>query len=394
MFLGQRQYLSFFLLRFVEHLHLRESALIVVGGVAVHQYGGFVHILAGFRLLSQFGVYLSQEHVAATVGNGGRRVWMDAAQGIVERLLPVVFRHRHLAGGHVYLCRVVEHHFGTADVGQRFFHACSGRRHILMACHHEDAGFAGQRVGKVMRLLFAMGTVVGQCVVGSLQGLVVLRCVEVYARESLLGQRHHQRVARGPGLLDGLQVVALGLAVVAHLCVQLTYIIVEDGLALPPVVLLEDGQRQLVVVDGQVGLVLHVVDIAQTAVNDGAGIVDCFLVIAFLRGHRVDDGQRLVVEGDGLVIFLTAIVHLCEVADYILPHVKPVLPIAQCQRFATVVFSFFTVVRQPAAHQFVVGTQEVVTFRWMVALQCRFQRINTGVAVVVVSLSRQAGKQA
>ena len=49
-------YLRLLLLRLVEHLHLRESALVVVGGVAVHQVDGLLHILSGLRLLSQFGI--------------------------------------------------------------------------------------------------------------------------------------------------------------------------------------------------------------------------------------------------------------------------------------------------------------------------------------------------
>ena len=238
-----------------------------------------------------------------------------------------------------------------------------------------------------------MLTIVGQRVVGCQQGFVVLPGVEVHARESLLGQRHHQRVARGPGLLDGLQVVALRLAVVAHLCVQLTYIIVEDGLALPPVVLLEDGQRQLVVVYGQVGLVLYVVEVAQAAVDDGAGIVDVHLGIAFHRGHRVDDGQRLPIQFSGLVVLLAPIVHLCEMAQHVLPHVQPVQLVAQGQCLAAIVFGFFTIVGQPATHQLVVGSEQFLTLWRVLALQRSLQGVHAGVAMVVVGLGRKADRQ-
>ena len=182
--------------------------------------------------------------------------------------------------------------------------------------------------------------------------------------------------------------------IVAHLAVQFTYIIIEHHLTLLPVVLLEDGQCPLVVVDGQMCLVLHIIDIAQTAVDDGASIVDGLCVIATLRDHRVDDGQRVLIQTDGLVVLLTAIVHLCKMTYHVLPHVQAVLLIAQGQRLTAVVFSFFAVVGQPAAHQFVVGTQQVVALGRVVTLQRRFQGVNTGIAMVVVSQSRQAGKQA
>ena len=184
----------------------------------------------------------------------------------------------------------------------------------------------------------------------------------------------------------------LCLLIVAHLAVQLTYIIIEHHLTLPPVVLLEDGQCQLVVMDGQMSLVLHVIDIAQTTVDDGAGIVDGLRVIAALCGHRVDDGQRVLIQPDGLVILLASIVHLCKMAYHVLPHVQSVPLIAQCQCLASVVFGFLAVVGQPAAHQFVVGTQQVVALGRVAALQRCFQGINTGVAVVVVSSSCQKAK--
>ena len=141
-------------------------------------------------------------------------------------------------------------------------------------------------------------------------------------------------------------------------------------------------------------LVLHIIDIAQTAVDDGAGIVDGFCVIATLRGHRVYDGQRVLIQTDSLVVLLTAIVHLCKMTYHVLPHVQPVLLITQGQRLATVVFGLLAVVGQPTPHQFVVGTQQVIALGRVVALQRRFQGVNTGVAMVVVSQSRQAGKQA
>ena len=143
LFLVECGYLRLFLLRLVEHLHLREAALVVVGGVAVHQVDGLLHILACLRLLPQLGVDFRQQQIAVFVGNGGRGVGVDALQGVAECLLPVSLSHRHLAGRHVYLRGIVEHHFGAVDVGQRFFHTGFGSRHVLMARHHEDASFAG-----------------------------------------------------------------------------------------------------------------------------------------------------------------------------------------------------------------------------------------------------------
>ena len=112
-----------------------------------------------------------------------------------------------------------------------------------------------------------MGVIVGVAFLGRCFGLLVVVLSRVDLEEPLACYRHHQRVARCLALLDGHQVVALGFLQVAHRQVKFANVMVEDGLTLRPVVFLEDGQRQLVVVDGQVMLVLNVVVVADSAVD-------------------------------------------------------------------------------------------------------------------------------
>ena len=93
------------------------------------------------------------------------------------------------------------------------------------------------------------------------------------------------------------------------------------------------------------GLVLHVIDIAETAVNDGAGIVDGLRIIALLRSHRVDDSQCVLIQNDGFIVLLASIMHLCKMTYHILTYIQSVQLITQHQCLAAVVFSLFTVVR-------------------------------------------------
>ena len=158
--------------------------------------------------------------------------------------------------------------------------------------------------------------------------------------------------------------------------------------------LLEDGQRQLVVVYGQVGLVLYVVEVAQAAIDDGACIVDVHLSVALHRGHRVDDGQRLPIQFSGLVVLLAPIVHLCEMAQHILPHIQSVQLVAQGQCLAPIVAGPVRVVVQIAAHQLVVSPEQLFALGRTLALQRRFKRVYAGIAVVVVSVGHKADHQA
>ena len=128
-----------------------------------------------------------------------------------------------------------------------------------MTIHHVQARHCGQHHGIVLRLLRPMGVIVGVAFLGRCFGLLVVVLSRVDLEEPLACYRHHQRVARCLALLDGHQVT--------HRQVKFANVMVEDGLTLRPVVFLEDGQRQLVVVDGQVMLVLNVVVVADSAVG-------------------------------------------------------------------------------------------------------------------------------
>ena len=168
---------------------------------------------------------------------------------------------------------------------------------------------------------------------------------------------------------------------------------VEDGLALQPVVFLEDWQRLLVVVDGQMRLILHVIDVSDGTVEARACIVDVSRRIAFVVFHAVNHSQRLLEDTDGLVELFAGIVHLCKASQHILTHSQTIQLVAQCQCLMTIVGCLDAVEGQVAAHQFVVGSEQISPFRRILALKCCLQRVNAGIAIVVVSPSAENCKQ-
>ena len=207
---------------------------------------------------------------------------MDALQSVVEGFVPLFLCHRHLAGRHIDSTGIVEHHLGTVNADQRFLNARLRGDDVLMSLHEADASFHGQHRGIVYGFFGLNGFEECQHLVDSLQCLVVVALVEVNAHKSFLGKCHHQRVARCRALFYSFQVVTLRLGTVAHLSVEFADIIVTDGLTLQPVVFLENGQRLLVVVNGQVGLVLHVVDVGDSTIDEGAHVVDVLLGVALV----------------------------------------------------------------------------------------------------------------
>ena len=67
----QLLYLRFLLLRLVEHLHLRQSALVVARGKVLHRCAYLINISFGLGLVTQFHIDLRQHLVAADVAQGG-----------------------------------------------------------------------------------------------------------------------------------------------------------------------------------------------------------------------------------------------------------------------------------------------------------------------------------
>jgi len=115
--------------------------------------------------------------------------------------------------------------------------------------------------------------------------LCIIPLAEAGLRQTLARHGHQQRVGRLAPVLQCQDEVAAGLAVVAHALVELTHVVIEDAGGLCPSVFLEDGQRLLVVGNGQVGLVAHVVEVGNGAIEGGVVVVDVALLVPGVALH-------------------------------------------------------------------------------------------------------------
>ena len=230
LFLGKRINLRLLLLRLVNHLHLAEPALVVVGGEALHHLIYFINIFAGLCLFAQLRIDICQQPIAAHVAVGGILVaFVDGLQRIVESLFPFTLLHGNQRGCRVDFAACLEHQLVIVE-RQRFRGEGFGAWHVLVTVHEMYFGHRRQHLCVIASLFLPVMTVVAVGGHRRLDGLLVVSLIDIYLHQPLSGQRYHQRVAGGFARLDGAQIFLLGLLIVSHREPQLGYVVVQHGL--------------------------------------------------------------------------------------------------------------------------------------------------------------------
>ena len=305
------------LLGLVEHLHLRQPRLVVLGGLRLHAFVYLHDELAHLLRLAQFGTGHGQQHAAALVVDALYAVGSQGTKGVVLGLLPLTALYGQLGVEVVDVGPLL----GTGLVahGQQCLVGVGRGAGQVVAALQLHAGKVAERGQVVAVLLDGVVAVVGVGLCGHLLGLVVVAEADAGLGQPLARHGHEQRVGRAATVAECLLEVALRLGVVAHRLVELAHVVVEDTGRLQPLVVLEDGQRLLIVGNGQVGLVLHIVEVADGAVERGVAVVDGLLVVFPACSHRVGDGHRLLVVAEGRVVVAAAVGYHAEDAPGVDP---------------------------------------------------------------------------
>ena len=156
-----------------------------------------------------------------------------------------------------------------------------------------------------------------------------------------------------------------------------------------PAVLLEDRQRLLIILNGEQGLVLQIVEIAQCAVELRQVVVYVLLRIAFVATHGVGDGQSHFEVSLSRFVFLPSIVLQSQVIESILTHILRVYPVAQSQHLVTIVIVHFAVLPQRSSHYLIVAVHALLIGEFAPAFEYLQCRVNSGVTMVGVTRHRQ-----
>ena len=222
-----------------------------------------------------------------------------------------------------------------------------------------------------------------------LEGLRVVAKTEKGLRQALARHGHQQRIARTTPVGQRERKVAARLGVVAHGFVEFAHVVIENAGRLQPLVLLEDGQGLLVVGNGQMSLVAHVVEVGNRPVEGRIVVVDVALLVSGIALHAVGHGQGLLKIAEGRVIVRAAIGQQPQHAQGIGSRVLPVVTVAQRQRLPRIMGGALAVSVQVAPHQALVGLHPVFIAELAAAGEHRFERIDAMAAMVDVGRGLQ-----
>ena len=203
-----------------------------------------------------------------------------------------------------------------------------------------------------------MGGIVGVRLAQVRQGLPGLALLHIQPPVALPHVHDHQRIAGGLGIPERLPVGLRGLFQVAFVDPGLPYIIMEDGIALVPAVLLEERPGLLVVRHRLRDRIHHIVQVADGAVERRIGVVQLRFGVAFrIRGRHRPAGHPFHGRERGLIIehraveLLPRVEMLPDVAERICIGCRPPLRLADGQRLAGIEHTLLRVQDVIALHQ-------------------------------------------
>ncbi len=178
--------------------------------------------------------------------------------------------------------------------------------------------------------------------------------------EALLSHCDHQGIARC--IPQGFLISLRGLPQIPLFHPGLTDVIIENGIALPPSISVENGTGLPIPLHGLRDGIHHIVQVADGSVQGGAGVINFFLRIAARIGrrdgtarHPLHGRKRLPVIDHGTIVLLIGPKALADIAAGIGIGLLPASGFRDGKRLACIEHAFLAIQGAVPEHEVPVG---------------------------------------